>query len=88
MFSGWLREVRRGLGLTQGALAEALGVSASAVGMWERGERLPGAKAAARLTCWLAERGIAPPPRPWRLGPPRQAAFRRELEGLLRGRGR
>jgi transcriptional regulator with XRE-family HTH domain len=37
----FLRESRRGLGLTQSYVAESLGVSAQAVSKWERGENLP-----------------------------------------------
>lgn len=36
-----VRELRARLGLTQAALAHALGVSPNAVARWERGERTP-----------------------------------------------
>jgi len=37
----FLRKMRKARGLTQGDVAEALGVSAQAVSKWERGENLP-----------------------------------------------
>lgn len=85
MFSTWLCDTRRALGLTQGELAEAVGVSPSTVGMWERGLRLPGTKAAVRLAGWMAARGAAVPPRPWRLGPPQRELFRQEVAETMRG---
>lgn len=88
MFSSWLRDTRRALGLTQKELAEAIGVSPSAVGMWERGLRIPGVRAAARLSAWMTARGITPPCRPWHLGPSRGEVFRRELTETVRGRRR
>ena len=36
-----LRQRRRALGLTQAALGAALGVTATTVARWERGERVP-----------------------------------------------
>ncbi|MCL2170426.1 MAG: helix-turn-helix domain-containing protein [Defluviitaleaceae bacterium] len=38
---GFIKERRKGLSMTQGHLAEGLGVSAQAVSKWERGENLP-----------------------------------------------
>jgi transcriptional regulator with XRE-family HTH domain len=38
-FGEWLADVRGRSGKTQGAIAEALGVSPASVSMWERGER-------------------------------------------------
>jgi len=37
----FLRTVRKGAGLTQGDVADRLGISAQAVSKWERGENLP-----------------------------------------------
>lgn len=88
MFSTWLSDTRRALGLTQKELAEAIQVSPSAVGMWERGLRLPGTRAAVRLTGWMTARGVAMPSRPWRLGPPQREVFRREVAETVRGGGR
>ena len=37
----YIKSVRKGLGFTQGDVAERLGISAQAVSKWERGENLP-----------------------------------------------
>jgi transcriptional regulator with XRE-family HTH domain len=49
-----LRELRAVLGLRQSELAALLGVSALALGQWERGERRP-TPGPARWLAWLAE---------------------------------
>lgn len=41
MIGDRLRELRRGTGLTQGELGEKIGISASAIGMYEQGRREP-----------------------------------------------
>ena len=41
MFGRNLKKLREGNNLTQGALADRLGVSRQAVCMWEQGERTP-----------------------------------------------
>lgn len=61
MFSSWLEQNRRALGLTQRQLGQQIGVGVSAVGMWERGRRVPGPRAAARLKVFFASRGIKMP---------------------------
>jgi transcriptional regulator with XRE-family HTH domain len=43
------RELRDRAGLSQEALARKVGVGVKAVYMWERGQRTPGLKTAARL---------------------------------------
>lgn len=55
-----LRRLRRTLGLTQKELGERCGLSASGIGMLERGLRLPSAKAQRRLRALLPSL----PPRP------------------------
>ena len=42
--SGEARHLREGAGLTQGQVAELVGVQASAVARWESGERFPQGK--------------------------------------------
>ena len=63
-----LRRLRRTLGLTQKELGERCGLSASGIGMLERGLRLPSSKAQRRLCALLpslpprpAGSGCAPP---------------------------
>lgn len=48
-----LRRLRRTLGLTQKELGERCGLSASGIGMLERGLRLPSSKAQRRLRALL-----------------------------------
>ena len=55
-----LRRLRRTLGLTQKELGERCGLSASGIGMLERGLRLPSSKAQRRLRALLPTL----PPRP------------------------
>ena len=55
-----LRRLRRTLGLTQKELGERCGLSASGIGMLERGLRLPSSKAQRRLRALLPSL----PPRP------------------------
>ena len=60
LYSTTLRRLRRSLGLTQQELGKKCGLSASGIGMLERGLRLPSAKAERRLRALLPEL----PPRP------------------------
>lgn len=87
MFSSWLEKARRSLGLTQRELGRQAGVGVSAVGMWERGKRVPSPKSAARLRAFFAARGIKMPPPPQRPEPPERERFFIEIKELLRRRG-
>lgn len=51
-----IRAIREGLGMTQAALAEAMGVQPLAISRWERGERQPDGPAVVLLA--LARAGI------------------------------
>ena len=53
MFADKLRELRRARNLTQAQLAEQLGVSTSAVGMYEQGRREPDSAMLARMASCL-----------------------------------
>jgi len=86
MFSSWLENTRRALGLTQGELGAQIGVGGSAVGMWERGKRVPGPRAAARLRAFFAARGIETPPLPRRPELPEKERFRAEVRRALERR--
>ena len=55
LYGTTLRRLRRSLGLTQQELGEKCGLSASGIGMLERGLRLPSAKAERRLRALLPE---------------------------------
>ena len=81
MFCTQLRALRVSLGLTQRAMAGALGLSASALGMYEQGRRVPGPKTAARMARFFALRGlILPPAPPAPEGPPPQLLGRGKAE--------
>ena len=70
MFSDWLREARKALDLTQRELAALVGMSPSALGMYEQGRRVPGRRARERLEGFFAARGMEmPPPPPVNLWP-------------------
>lgn len=89
MFSSWLEKTRRTLGLTQQELGELTGVSGNTVGMWERGRRVPGPRAAARLRAFFGKRGMEMPPPPRRPEPPERERFRAEiLQAMGKGRQR
>lgn len=62
MYGDRLRAAREGLGMTQRELGRLVGISASAVGMYEGGRRRPGPAARERLRLFFAERGIELPP--------------------------
>jgi transcriptional regulator with XRE-family HTH domain len=49
MMGSRIRELRRGAGMTQSGLAQYLGVSASAVGMYEQDRRTPDIDALGRI---------------------------------------
>jgi transcriptional regulator with XRE-family HTH domain len=53
-----IRAIRRRLGVTQGELAEALGVSTTNVCFYERGQTVPPARAAL-LIAYAVSRGLA-----------------------------
>lgn len=79
MFCDWLRAARRELGMTQRQLGEALGMSASCLGMYEQGRRRPGAAAQARLRCFFRERGLRMPAPPSGPEVPAEKRFRAEV---------
>lgn len=83
MFASWLETTRRALGLTQRELGERIGVGGSAVGMWERGKRVPGPRAAARLRAFFAARDIKMPPLPRQPELPEKERFRVEVRQAL-----
>jgi putative transcriptional regulator len=56
-FSKQVLELRRGLGLSQEALAVALGVSFATVNRWEKGRTYPSPLALARLREFVAGLG-------------------------------
>lgn len=62
MFRHWLREARESFGLTQGELGRLVGISPSALGMYEQGRRRPGPKNRARIREFFRERGVEMPP--------------------------
>lgn len=62
MFRHWLREARESFGLTQGELGRLVGISPSALGMYEQGRRRPGPKSRARIREFFRERGVEMPP--------------------------
>lgn len=62
MFRQWLREARESFGLTQGELGRLVGISPSALGMYEQGRRRPGPKSRARIREFFRERGVEMPP--------------------------
>lgn len=84
MFTSWLKKSRRSLGLTQRELGRLTGTSGSAVGMWERGKRVPSPKNIAGLSAFFAERGIKMPPPPRQPEPPERERFCAEIKGMLR----
>lgn len=84
MFSQWLRENRRGLGLTQREMAPLVGLSPSALGMYEQGRRVPGRKAAKRLQEFFAAQGREMPAPPSVPVPSEQALLEKELRRLLK----
>lgn len=84
MFSSWLEKNRRALGLTQWELGRQAGVSGSAVGMWERGRRVPGLKNAARLRAFFADRGIKMPLPPRRPEPSERERFLTEVRAVMK----
>ena len=61
MFRYWLREARESFGLTQGELGRLVGISPSALGMYEQGRRRPGPKSRARIREFFRERGVEMP---------------------------
>lgn len=52
-FPSQLRELRKGKGISQAALAKTLGVSKSTVGLWETGDTLPDAKSVYELAVYF-----------------------------------
>lgn len=62
MFSSWLEQNRKALGLTQRELGRQVGVTGGAVGMWEQGKRAPNPKNIARLGNFFLSQGIKMPP--------------------------
>lgn len=64
MFHTELRAIRRALGMTQGQLAGLMGLSASTLGMYEQGRRIPSRPAAARMSLALEALGASLPPVP------------------------
>ena len=83
MFCSWLRKNRRALGLTQAALGEAIGVGGGAVSAWEKGRRVPGPRAAARLGAFFAGLGISMPPPPRQPRQPERERFGAEVRRAL-----
>ena len=83
MFCNQLRRIRGVLGLTQREMAAELGISSSALGMYEQGRRLPGPRTAARLAAYLAKQGIPLPPLP--AAPERPVRFLGRGGGMGRG---
>ncbi len=82
MFHEELRAARGALGLSQRAMAGQLGLSPSALGMYEQGRRVPGPKTAARMNAWLLPRGFAlPPVPPTPEGPSGRFFYRGSLRG-------
>ena len=61
-FAGWVRELRRRLGLTQGELGKRVGVGQGTVSGWERGKTMPPVATQERLTGLAAGAGLGPPP--------------------------
>ena len=88
MFSDWLREARKALGLTQRELAALVGMSPSALGMYEQGRRVPGRRARERLEGFFAARWMEMPPPPPVPEPPEAAVFRRRLRRLVKQAGK
>jgi len=64
LFAKELKLYRRLLGLTQAELGRAVGVSASAVGMYEQGRRLPGRRVYSRLRRLFLRQGLELRPLP------------------------
>lgn len=54
-----LAEQRRGLGLSMRTVAEAVGCSASAIGVWERGEASPSAYSLYKLQLYFRQQHAA-----------------------------
>ena len=84
MFSVWLRDSRGKLGLTQRELGAQVGLSASALGMYEQGRRVPGAGTAARLRLFFAGAGWRMPDPPPMPEPPGEEPLCRELRRALK----
>lgn len=83
MFSSWLKNSRRALGLTQRELGWAIRVDRSTVGMWERGKRVPSPKNVARLSAFFAKQGIKMPPLSRRPEPTERERFRAEIRRAM-----
>lgn len=83
MFSSWLKQSRRALGLTQRELGRAVGAGRSTVGMWERGKRVPSPKNIAGLSAFFAEQGIKMPPLSRRPEPTERERFRAEIRRAM-----
>lgn len=64
MFCKQLRLYRRMLELTQAQLGRVVGVSASAIGMYEQGRRLPGPKVYSRMRLLFLRQGLELAPLP------------------------
>ena len=86
MFCCWLKNTRRSLGLTQTALGEAVGAAPATVCMWERGRRVPGPRAAARMDAFFAARGIKMPPPPGQPQQPERERLDTEVRAILEKR--
>lgn len=86
MFGAWLKRAREGFGLTQQQLGRMIGASASAVGMYEQGRRMPGAVMEARLRWFWRERGVEMPE--IQAGPPEEPGLVEELRSLGAGPAR
>jgi len=53
-FAAWLRQARRGSGLSRRNLAVRIGVDPTTVDRWERGRRRPTTESRRRLLEWMA----------------------------------
>lgn len=84
MFSSWLEQNRKALGLTQRQLGRRVGVSGGAVGMWEQGRRAPNVKSIARLENFFLSQGIKMPLPLRRPELPEGKRLFREITELLR----
>ena len=87
-FGQFIAENRRTRGLTQRELAALVGMSPSALGMYEQGRRVPGRRARERLEGFFAARGMEMPPPPPVPEPPEEAVFRRRLRRLVKQAGK
>ena len=61
-FAGWVRELRRRRGLTQGELGKRVGVGQAAVSRWEMGRANIRPAVRARLAELAEGTGLEPPP--------------------------